>query len=153
MRLALYQPDIPQNTGTMLRLAACLGVAVDLIEPAGFVMTDKHLRRAGMDYLDHTNLVRHMSWQAYIDQPERHGRLILLTTRASVDYVDFNFAADDTLMVGRETDGVPDDVRRFVDGAVRVPMVPQMRSLNVAVAAAMVLGDALRQTKQLPDTN
>ena len=150
MRLALYQPDIPQNTGTMLRLAACLGIAVDLIEPAGFVMTDKKLRRAGMDYLDHTNLVQHRSWQAYIEQSARHGRLILLTTRATVDYVDFAFAADDTLMVGRESDGVPDDVREFVDGAVCVPMVPAMRSLNVAVAAAMVLGEALRQTNQLP---
>jgi tRNA (cytidine/uridine-2'-O-)-methyltransferase len=142
MRLALYQPDIPQNTGTMLRLAACLGIGVDFIEPAGFVMTDKHLRRAGMDYLKHTDLVRHNS--------ERHGRLILLTTRAPVDYVDFRFAADDTLMVGRETDGVPEEVHSFVDAAVRVPMIPEMRSLNVAVAAAMVLGDALRQTNQLP---
>jgi len=152
MRLALYQPDIPQNAGTMLRLAACLGVAVDLIEPAGFVMTDKHLRRAGMDYLEHTELVRHRSWQAYIDQPARQGRLILLTTRANDDYIDFRFANDDTLMVGRETDGVPDAVRQFVDGAVRVPMVQQMRSLNVAVTAAMVLGEALRQTNQLPGT-
>ena len=150
MRLALYQPDIPQNTGTMLRLAACLGVAVDLIEPAGFVMTDKHLRRAGMDYLEHAALAKHRSWQAYIDQPARQGRLILLTTRASIGYVDFRFAADDTLMVGRESDGVPDAVRGFVDAAVRVPMVPAMRSLNVAVAAAMVLGEALRQTNQLP---
>ncbi|NKB48110.1 MAG: tRNA methyltransferase [Alphaproteobacteria bacterium] len=150
MRLALYQPDIPQNTGTMLRLAACLGIAVDFIEPAGFVMTDKHLRRAGMDYLNHTDLVRHNSWQSYIDRPEPHGRLILLTTRATIDYVDFNFSADDTLMVGRESDGVPDDVRQFVDEAVRIPMVPEMRSLNVAVAAAMVLGEALRQTEQLP---
>ena len=152
MRLALYQPDIPQNTGTMLRLAACVGVAVDLIEPAGFVMTDKKLRRAGMDYLDHTNLVQHRSWQAYIEQPARQGRLVLLTTRASVNYVDFSLATDDTLMVGRESDGVPDDVRNFFDGAVRVPMVPVMRSLNVAVAAAMVLGEALRQTNQLPGT-
>ncbi len=152
MRLALYQPDIPQNAGTMLRLAACLGIAVDLIEPAGFVMTDKHLRRAGMDYLDNMELVRHSSWQAYIDQPARQGRLILLTTRASEIYTDFRYVPDDTLMVGRETDGVPDDVRQFVDDAVRVPMVRQMRSLNVAVTAAMVLGEALRQTHQLPGT-
>jgi tRNA (cytidine/uridine-2'-O-)-methyltransferase len=152
MRLALYQPDIPQNTGTMLRLAACLGVAVDLIEPAGFVMTDKHLRRAGMDYLEHTELMRHRSWQAFIDQPARQGRLILLSTRASDDYVDFRFAEDDTLMVGRESDGAPDAVHQYVDGAVRVPMISNMRSLNVAVAAAMVLGEALRQTNQLPGT-
>lgn len=152
MRLALYQPDIPQNAGTMLRLAACMGVAVDLIEPAGFVMTDKHLRRAGMDYLEHMELVQHRSWQAYIDQPARQGRLILLTTRASDEYVDFNYAEDDTLMVGRESGGVPDAVHEYADGAVRVPMTPNMRSLNVAVAAAMVLGEALRQTNQLPGT-
>lgn len=150
MRLALYQPDIPQNTGTMLRLAACLGVAVDLIEPAGFVLTDKHLRRAGMDYLKHAELVRHRSWQAYMDQPSRQGRLILLTTRASVNYTDFQFASTDTLMVGSESSGVPDTVHAVVDGAVRIPMVAAMRSLNVAVAAAMVIGEALRQTNQLP---
>lgn len=152
MRLALFQPDIPQNTGTMLRLAACLGVAVDFIEPAGFVMTDKQLRRAGMDYLEHAAMSKHRSWQAFIDQRVQPGRLILLTTRATVDYVDFRYASDDTLMVGRETDGVPDEVRNYVDAAVRVPMVPELRSLNVAVAAAMVLGEALRQTEQLPDT-
>ena len=116
-------------------------------------MTDKHLRRAGMDYLDHVELVRHRSWQAYVDQPGRLGRLILLTTRPSDNYIDFRFADDDTLMVGRESDGVPDAVRQYVDGAVRVPMVAHMRSLNVAAAAAMVLGEALRQTKQLPDTD
>ncbi len=152
MRLALYQPDIPQNAGTMLRLAACLGVPVDLIEPAGFVMTEKHLRRAGMDYLEHTELVRHQSWQAFINRPERQGRLVLLTTRADTTYVDFRFAADDTLIVGRESAGVPDAVHQFVDAAVRVPMVAGLRSLNVAVAAAMVLGEALRQTNQLPSS-
>ncbi len=152
MRLALYQPDIPQNAGTMLRLAACLGVPVDLIEPAGFVMTEKHLRRAGMDYLEHTELVRHPSWQAFINRPERQGRLVLLTTRADTTSVDFRFAADDTLIVGRESAGVPDAVHQFVDAAVRVPMVAGLRSLNVAVAAAMVLGEALRQTNQLPSS-
>ncbi len=152
MRLALYQPDIPQNAGTMLRLAACLGVPVDLIEPAGFVMTEKHLRRAGMDYLEHTELVRHPSWQAFINRPERQGRLVLLTTRADTTYVDFRFAANDTLIVGRESEGVPDAVHQFVDAAVRVPMVAGLRSLNVAVAAAMVLGEALRQTNQLPSS-
>ena len=152
MRLALYQPDIPPNVGTMLRLAVCMDVAVDLIEPCGFPFGARDLRRAGMDYLDRVVLVRHPSWSAFLGA-RGPGRLILLTTRASLDYVDFSFAADDTLMVGRESDGVPDDVRHFVDGAVRVPMVPKMRSLNVAVAAAMVLGDALRQTKQLPGTN
>jgi len=151
MRLALYQPDIPQNAGTMLRLAACMGVAVDIIEPAGFVMTDKHLRRAGMDYLEHLEMVRHRSWQAYAERPEPRGRLILLTTRAGNSYADFRYAADDTLMVGRESGGVPDAVRAAVDGAVRIPMMRHMRSLNVAATAAMVLGEALRQTNQLPD--
>ncbi len=136
----------------MLRLAACMGVAVDLIEPAGFVMTDKQVRRAGMDYIEHVELVRHRSWQAYTDRPARQGRMVLLTTKADLPYVDFRFAADDTLIVGRETDGVPDTVRRFVDAAVLVPMVPPLRSLNVAAAAAMVLGEALRQTNQLPET-
>lgn len=150
MRLALYQPDIPQNAGAMMRLAACLGVAVDLIEPAGFVMSDKQVRRAGMDYLEHTELMRHRSWQAFADWPGRGGRLILLTTRAPLSYVDFRFAADDTLMVGRESSGVPDAVRQFADAAVGVPMMPPLRSLNVATAAAMVLGEALRQTDQLP---
>ena len=150
MRLALFQPDIPQNAGTMMRLAACLDVAVDLIEPAGFVMSDKHLRRAGMDYLDHLALTRHISWQAFATSQDRPGRLVLLTTRAATAYTEFDFRADDTLLVGRESSGVPDEVHAFADAAVRIPMAGQMRSLNVAVAAAMVLGEALRQTRQLP---
>jgi len=150
VRLALYQPDIPQNAGTMMRLAACLDVAVDLIEPAGFVMSDRHLRRAGMDYLDRLELARHTSWQAYISARSGPARLVLLTTRAATPYSEFQFRTDDTLLVGRESSGVPEEVHAFVDAAVRVPMVAQMRSLNVAVAAAMVLGEALRQTRQLP---
>lgn len=150
MRLALYQPDIPQNAGTMMRLAACLDVAVDLIEPAGFVMSDRHLRRAGMDYLDQLELVRHTSWHAFASARSGPARLVLLTTRAATPYTEFQFHADDTLLVGRESSGVPEEVHAFADAAVRVPMAPQMRSLNVAIAAAMVLGEALRQTRQLP---
>lgn len=151
MRLALYQPDIPQNTGAMIRLAACLGVAVDIIEPCGFVWSDRHLRRAGMDYLDRASLVRHPSWDRYKDTAaERGGRLILLTTRASIAHTEFGFRPDDSLLLGRESAGVPDTVHDAADARIRVPMEPAMRSLNVALAAAIVLGEALRQTGLYP---
>jgi|TARA_B110000263_G_scaffold47315_1_gene39302 tRNA (cytidine/uridine-2'-O-)-methyltransferase len=151
MRIALYQPDIPQNTGTILRLAACLGVSVDLIKPAGFIMNSKHLRRAGMDYLNHISLLQHQSWTTYTEQREQRGRIILLTTQAKINYVDFSYNCDDTLLVGSESEGVPNNVHHFVDNKICIPMLPQMRSLNVAVAISMVLGEALRQTNQLPD--
>jgi tRNA (cytidine/uridine-2'-O-)-methyltransferase len=152
MRLALYEPDIPQNTGTLLRLCACLGVGVDLIEPCGFILDDRRLRRAGMDYLESVELVRHRSWAAYGDWRRSHdaGRLLLLTTKAETPYVDFRFAASDTLMVGRETEGVPDAVHAACDARLLIPMRPGLRSLNVALAAAMVLGEALRQTGGFP---
>lgn len=145
-RLALYQPDIPQNTGTLLRTAACLGIAVDLIEPAGFAITDKSLRRAGLDYLPAATLTRHLDW-SHFDAARRAGgrRLVLLTTAATDPYLDFAFRPDDTLMVGRESAGVPADVHAAVDARITIPMRPGMRSLNVAIAAAMVLGEALRQ--------
>ena len=149
MRLALYQPDIPQNAGAMLRLAACLGVAVDLIEPAGFVLSDRHFRRAGMDYLNHVALTRHVSWEAFAAAGP-HGRLILLTTRGDTRYTEARYSADDTLLVGRETAGVPAAVHDRADVRVVVPMRPGLRSLNVALAAAMVLGEALRQTDGFP---
>ncbi len=148
MRLALYQPDIPQNAGAMMRLAACLGIPLDLIEPAGFVLSDRHLRRAGMDYLDRLDLTRHPSWTAY--QAARTGRLILLTTKATRPYLDPGYRLDDTLLVGRESAGVPAEVHDVADIAVRIPMVGGVRSLNVALAAAMVLGEAMRQTQQRP---
>ena len=150
MRLALYQPDIPQNTGTLLRLAACFGLAVDLIEPCGFIFDDRRLRRAGMDYLDGVDLTRHSSWEAYRQhRSERQppaGRLILLTTRSSAPYTDFTFQAGDSLMVGSEGSGVPPTVHDAADARLTIPMRPGFRSLNVAVAAAMVIGEALRQT-------
>jgi len=148
MRLALYEPDIPQNTGALLRLAACLGLGVDLIEPAGFILSDRKLRRAGMDYIDLVPLRRHASWTAF-DQA-CSGRLVLLTTHADTPYCDFSFAPDDILLLGRESAGVPDAVHARADARLRVPMVPGARSLNVALAAAMVLSEALRQTHGFP---
>ena len=145
--LALYQPDIPQNAGTLLRLGACLGVTVHLIEPAGFDASDRNLRRAGLDYLAHVDLRRHSSWDAFEQWRVAEGRrLVLLTTRAELPYVDFAFTREDILMVGRESAGVPGDVHAAADARLLIPMRAGLRSLNVAVAAAMVLGEALRQT-------
>ncbi|QCO17158.1 tRNA (cytidine(34)-2'-O)-methyltransferase (plasmid) [Azospirillum brasilense] len=149
MRLVLFEPDIPQNAGTLMRLAAGLGVALDLIEPCGFVLDDRKLRRAGMDYIDQLALVRHSSWGAYRALPQA-GRLVLLTTRGAVPYTDFAFAPDDRIMVGRESAGVPDEVHEAADARLVIPLKPPARSLNVALSAAMVLGEALRQTAALP---
>ncbi|MDH3472428.1 MAG: tRNA (cytidine(34)-2'-O)-methyltransferase [Rhodospirillales bacterium] len=148
MRLALFEPDIPQNTGALLRLGACLGVPVDIIEPCGFHLDDRRLRRAGMDYLDQVRMVRHPSWQAF--QDAREGRLVLLTTAAPLPYTEFAFRTSDTLLVGRESAGVPPAVHEAAAARVVVPMRPAMRSINVALAAAIVLGEALRQTGGFP---
>lgn len=148
MRLVLFEPDIPQNAGTLLRLAACLGVGVDIVEPCGFLLSDRHMKRAGMDYLERVDLARHASWAAF--RAAGGGRLVLLTTRAATAYADFAFRADDRLLLGRESAGVPDSVQAAADARLRVPMVAGVRSLNVAVAAAMVLGEALRQTAGFP---
>jgi tRNA (cytidine/uridine-2'-O-)-methyltransferase len=153
MRLALYQPDIPQNTGTILRLAACLGVPVDVIGPTGFDMTDRSLRRAGLDYLDHVDLTRHVSFEAFETARRTHlppARLVLLTSRGSQDHIDFAFAATDILLLGRESAGVPDAVHALADARICIPMREGLRSLNIAVAAALVLGEALRQTGGFP---
>ena len=148
MRLVLFQPDIPQNTGTLLRLAACLGVGVDVIEPCGFVLDDRRMRRAGMDYLDQVDLVRHASWEAYrASSASAPGRLVLLTTKATTRHIDFDFASFDRIMVGRESGGVPDDVAALCDGRLRIPMQPGLRSINVALTASIVMGEALRQTR------
>lgn len=149
MRLVLFQPDIPQNAGTLMRLAACLGLGLDIIEPCGFLLDDRRLRRAGMDYLDRLDWRRWPSWQAYGDA-DHAGRLILLTTRASRPYTEVRFQAADRLLVGQEGSGVPDAVHAAAALAVRIPMAPELRSLNVAVAAAMVTGEALRQTGGFP---
>lgn len=148
MRLALYEPDIPQNAGALLRLGACLGVPVDIIEPAGFVLSDRRLRRAGMDYLGAAELARHQSWATF--HAGRRGRLVLLTTKAPLAYHRFAFRPDDTLLLGRETAGVPQAVHEAADARLRIPLRPGLRSINVALAAAMVLGEALRQTEQFP---
>jgi tRNA (cytidine/uridine-2'-O-)-methyltransferase len=149
MRLALYQPDIAPNAATLMRLCACLGIPMDLIEPAGFIVSDSKFRRAGMDYLDRLDLVRHASWERF--QARRHGRLVLATTKATLAHYDARFQPTDIVLVGRETSGVPDEVHAAADLRVTVPMCPDMRSLNVAVAAAMVLGEALRQTGLYPE--
>jgi len=147
MRIALYQPDIAQNTGTILRLCACLGIEAHIIEPAGFAVSDRAFRRAGMDYLDHVSLIRHVSWTAFESFRRDAGlRLVLLTTHARLSYLDHAFAPDDVLLVGRESRGVPDRVHQAAQARIAIPMKPGLRSLNVAVAAACVAGEALRQT-------
>ncbi len=146
LTLALYQPDIPQNCGAMLRTCACLGVDAAIIEPAGFDISDRNFRRAGMDYLDHVKLERHISWEAFELARRAAGRrLVLLTTRGAIAYTDFAFANGDVLMVGRETAGAPDNVHAAADARVVIPVRAGLRSLNVSVAAAMALGEALRQ--------
>lgn len=151
MRIALYQPDIPQNTGTILRLAACLDIPVDIIHPAGFALTDRALKRAGLDYLERAAIVQHESFEAFLGW--RAGcaptvpRLVLLSARAEANYTDFSFAPNDILLAGRESAGVPDAVRDICDASVKIPIRHGLRSLNVAVAVAMITGEAARQHK------
>jgi tRNA (cytidine/uridine-2'-O-)-methyltransferase len=157
VRLALYEPDIPQNAGSLMRLGACLGVGVDIIEPCGFLLSDRNFRRAGMDYLQKADIRRHESWARFCDNFSANApanapaRLVLLTTRGDRAYTDFAFAAGDTLMVGRESAGVPDAVHAKAHARLVIPLLPGLRSLNVAQAAAMVLGEALRQTGGFPE--
>jgi tRNA (cytidine/uridine-2'-O-)-methyltransferase len=151
MRIVLYQPDIPQNTGTILRLAACLGVEAHIIEPAGFPVTDAAFRRAGMDYLDHVRIVRHASFAAFQDwRREMGGRLLLFSTAGTTAYHSYPYRNDDILLLGRESAGVPQAVHDAADERLKIPMQPGLRSFNVAVAAAMALGEALRQTDGFP---
>ena len=148
MRLTLFEPDIPQNAATVVRSCACLGVRVDIVEPCGFLFSDAGFRRAGLDYAARAEIVRHADWRSFRAQVP--GRLVLLTTKAALAYTQFVFEADDTLILGRESAGVPNFVHEAADGRVGVPMRPGLRSLNVAQAAAMVLGEAMRQTKGFP---
>jgi tRNA (cytidine/uridine-2'-O-)-methyltransferase len=148
MRLALFQPDIPQNTGAILRLAAGTGVGLDVIEPCGFVWSEPRMRRAGMDYIDLASVTRHASWQAF--KESKPARIVLLTTQASMSFTNFFFEPTDTLLLGRETAGVPRDVHEEAGARLVIPMTRQARSFNVALAAAMVLGEALRQTGGFP---
>ena len=146
MRIVLYEPDIPQNTGTILRLCACLGIEVHLIEPAGFAISDRAFKRAGMDYLDQVKLVRHIAWPAF-DAWRRaeHLRLALFTTKGAISYLDHRFRPDEMLLFGRESSGVPEAVHAAADARLLIPMRPGLRALNVAMAAAMAAGEAMRQ--------
>jgi tRNA (cytidine/uridine-2'-O-)-methyltransferase len=148
MRVALFQPDIAGNVGTILRLAACFGVAVDIIEPCGFPFSDRGLRRAAMDYAAAANVDRHADWAAFLGS--RRGRLALFTTQGAIRLPDASFEADDILLFGSETSGVPAEVRAATDLAIRIPLLPGRRSLNLAVAAGIGLAEALRQTGGLP---
>ena len=146
LTVALYQPDIPQNTGTILRTCACLGLAAAIIEPAGFLASDKHFRRAGMDYLAHVEIARYPHWATFEDWRRAAGRrLVLLTTKARLAYTAFSYVPGDILLVGRESAGVPAEVHAAADARLIIPLKPPMRWLNVAVAAAMVAGEATRQ--------
>jgi tRNA (cytidine/uridine-2'-O-)-methyltransferase len=147
MRIALFQPDIPQNTGTILRLCACLDVEAHIIEPAGFPVSDRHFRRAGMDYLDQVTIVRHDSWPKFQQwHAADGGRLLLFTTKGQQPYLDHRYAATDILLFGRESAGVPGVVAAAADARLAIPIRSGLRSMNVAMAAAMALGEALRQT-------
>jgi len=148
MQIALFQPDIPPNTGTILRLCACLDVTAHIIEPTGFAVSDRAFRRAGMDYLDQVSLIRHNSWEKFEGWRREAGhRLLLFTTKGAVCYLDFRYSASDILLFGRETVGVPEAVQLAADARLKIPIKPSLRSLNVAVAAAMAVGEALRQTR------
>lgn len=148
MRLGLFQPDIPQNLGAAIRLGACLGVALDVIEPCGFPLDDRSVRRAAMDYAAHAEVVRHRSWTDFLS--EKRGRLVLFTTRGATAFHDFAFRSDDVLLFGRESAGVPDEVHAAADARVFIPLVPGARSLNVVTAATLALGEGLRQIKAFP---
>ncbi len=150
MRLALYQPDIPQNTGTLLRLGACLDLALDIIEPCGFLFNEKAMRRAGMDYLEIAQYRRHNSWSDFLayraEHSEEYGRLVLMTTHGAQPFTDFKFLPNDVILMGRESAGVPENVHQAADARLLIPMNPQARSINMAISAAMAVTEALRQT-------
>lgn len=154
MRLALFQPDIPQNTGTLLRLGACLDLPIDIIEPCGFMFNEKAMKRAGMDYLEMANYRRHDSWHDFLQyrqkNPQEYGRIVLLTTHASKPYTEFEFQKNDIILMGRESAGVPEAVHQIADARLLIPMNEKARSINVAVSAVMVVGEALRQTGLFP---
>jgi len=150
IELALYQPDIPQNAGAAMRLCACLGVRLNIIEPCGFLWDDRKIRRSGMDYIDHLDLARHVSWQRFLEAKPAGSRLVLMTTRAAAPYADFAFHPSDILIAGRESAGVPDEVHDAADARIVIPLRPGLRSLNVVTSAAMVIGEALRQTGGFP---
>lgn len=149
MRIALYEPEIAGNVGAVMRLGACMGAAVDLIEPLGFAWDDKRVRRAAMDYIDHVEVTRHAGFAAFRAAIAPR-RLVLFTTKATQSVYDFSFAPDDVLLFGKESGGVPAQVAEVCDARLRIPMRPEVRSMNLASSAALVLGEALRQSGSLP---
>tara|TARA_Y100000590_G_C15453898_1_gene913793 strand:- start:464 stop:916 length:453 start_codon:yes stop_codon:yes gene_type:complete len=150
MRIALFEPDIPQNTGNILRLCACFGLALDIIEPAGFILEDKKFKRSSMDYINHVNYKIHLDWNTfYIWSKENFYRLILLTTKASTKYTNYQFQKNDILVFGRESAGVPSIVHEKADERLLIPMIKNLRSINVSSSVAVVAGEACRQLKLL----
>ena len=146
MRIALYEPDIPQNTGNIFRLGACLGINIDIIEPTGYVFDDKRFKRSSMDYIDHINYKRHLDWETFSNWSKKNNfRLILLTTKSDKIYYNYNFNNNDILIFGRESAGVPKKVHNIVDKKITIPMVKDLRSINVSSAVALVIGEACRQ--------
>ena len=152
MQIALYEPDIPQNVGTIIRLAACMDVTLHIIEPCGFPFSIKALRRSAMDYIDFVTIKQHKSWQHFNETRKKDGgRLVLLTTKVKNNYFDFSFQKNDVLLLGRESAGVPDFVKDECEALITIPMHKDARSLNVAISTGMVLGEALKQTKSFPN--
>ena len=150
MRIALYQPDIPQNTGNIFRLGACLGVSVDIIEPTGFIFDDKRFKRSAMDYLDHIDYRRHIDWQHFYDWTKKNNfRLILMTTKSETSLYNFKFNLSDILLFGRESAGVPENIHNIVDHRLTIPMKEGVRSINLSSSVALVLGESLRQTNRI----
>ena len=146
MRIALYQPDIPQNTGNIFRLGACLGVPVDVIEPTGFIFDDKKFKRSAMDYINHLNYKRHLDWEHFLKGVKNNqGRLILMTTKSEMSYYNFKFQPSDILLFGRESAGVPNDVHDIADHRLTIPMKNEVRSINLSSSVALVIGEGLRQ--------
>jgi tRNA (cytidine/uridine-2'-O-)-methyltransferase len=150
LKIVLYQPDIPQNTGTILRFAACMGIEVHIIEPCGFIWNDKQLKRSVMDYIDHINLHKHISWQKFLDAKNANARLVLLTTKADQLYHQCNFAKEDYLVFGSESSGVPQQAHDTMDMRIKIPMRAGMRSYNLALSVAMTAAEALRQCDAFP---
>ena len=150
MRIALYQPDIPQNTGNIFRLGACLGISVDIIEPTGFIFDDKKFKRSAMDYIDHIDYKKHIDWQHFYDwSKENKFRLILMTTKTNQSFYKFEFCSSDILLFGRESAGVPDNIHKIVDHRLTIPMKDGVRSINLSSSVALVIGEGLRQTNSI----
>ena len=148
MRIALFEPDIPQNAGNIFRLGACLGIPIDIIEPAGFVIDDKRLKRASMDYYDYLALTKHVSWEKFYEWSKKNSfQLIILTTKSQKSYYDYKFQAKDIILFGRESAGVPDYVHASVDERLTIPMIKGPRSINLSSSVAMVAGEMIRQLK------